>query len=97
MTKQETLDRLTKHGPEIRRRFAVKTLAVFGSLARGEADAGSDVDVLVAFEGRADFDGFMDLKFYLEELLGVRVDLVTDHALRPRLRPAIEREAIHVA
>lgn len=97
MTKQEVLDRLARHRDELRRRFAVKELAIFGSLARGEAAAASDVDVLVAFEGPADFDRFMDLKFYLEELLGARVDLVTRNALRPRLRPHIEREAIHVS
>lgn len=97
MTKHEVLDRLTERAQDVRQRFAVKTLAVFGSVARGEGRAGSDVDVLVAFDGPADFDRFMDLKFFLEDILGVRVDLVTDKALRPQLRPAIEREAIHVA
>ena len=96
MKKHEVLHRLTEHGLEIRRQFAVKELAVFGSVVRDEADAGSDVDVLVTFEGRADFDRFMDLKFYLEALLGAQVDLVTQDALRPRLRPKIEREAIYV-
>lgn len=97
MTKHEVLNRLTERAQEVRQRFAVKTLAVFGSVARGEGRVGSDVDVLVAFDGPADFDRFMELKFFLEDILGVRVDLVTDKALRPQLRPAIEREAIHVA
>jgi hypothetical protein len=82
---------------EIRRRFSVKTLAIFGSIARDEAAQNSDVDVLVVFEHKGDFDLFMDLKFFLEELLGMQVDLVTDKALRPQVRRAIEQEMIHVA
>jgi len=82
---------------EIRQRFSVKTLAIFGSIARDEAADNSDVDVLVVFEGKGSFDLFMDLKFYLEELLAAQVDLVTDRALRPQIRRAIEQEMIHVA
>ena len=88
---------LTDHAEDIRKRFAVKDLAVFGSVIRDNVDEARDVDVLVVFEGRADFDRYMDLKFYLEGLLNKRVDLVTQGALRSRLRPDIEREAIHVA
>jgi hypothetical protein len=75
----------------------VKSLAVFGSLARGEAQPDSDVDLLVEFAGTATLDGFMGLKFFLEDLLQRRVDLVTRAALSPRLRSTIEREAIRVA
>ncbi len=82
---------------EIRQRFSVRALAIFGSTARDEALDDSDVDVLVVFDCKASFDLFMDLKFYLEELLGREVDLVTDKALRPQVRRAIERELIHVA
>jgi hypothetical protein len=78
-------------------RFGVRSLALFGSVARGESRPGSDVDVLVEFEGRATFDGYMELKFFLENLLGCRVDLVTSKALKPRLRPYVEREAVYVA
>lgn len=82
---------------EIRQRFSVRALAIFGSLARDEATDDSDVDVLVVFNGKAGFDLFMDLKFYLEELLTRKVDLVTEKALRPQVRKAIEEELIHVA
>ena len=78
-------------------RLGVKSLALFGSVVRGESRPESDVDVLVEFEGRATFDGYMELKFYLEGLLGCRVDLVTSKALRPRMRPYVEREAVYVA
>ena len=97
MDKQVLLKRLSGKIEEIRKRFSVKTLSIFGSAARGEMADGSDVDILVAFDQKASFDLFMDLKFYLEELLGTSVDLVTDKALRPRIRQAIEGELINVA
>ena len=83
--------------PALRERFSLRRLAVFGSVARGSESEGSDVDVLVEFEHPAGFDDFMELRFRLEDLLGVRVDLVTVKALRPGMRDAIEREAIRVA
>jgi len=97
MDKQTVLTKLTDCIGEIRRRFSVKALAIFGSIARDEAEHNSDVDVMVVFERKGSFDLFMDLKFYLEELLGTQVDLVTDKALRPQIRKAIEQEMIHVA
>jgi len=97
MDKQVLLKRLSGKVEEIRKRFSVKTLSIFGSAARGEMAHDSDVDILVAFDQKASFDLFMDLKFYLEELLGTSVDLVTDKALRPQLRQAIEGELINVA
>jgi predicted nucleotidyltransferase len=88
---------LRSHADELRRRFSVKTLSLFGSTVRGESDASSDIDVLVEFDGPATFDGFMDLKFHLESLLGRPVDLATPKALKPRMRPMVEREAVRVA
>ena len=76
--------------------FGVESLAVFGSVARGEASPESDVDILVTFYGPATFDQFMELKFFLEELLGRPVDLVTRKALKPQVQTQIEREAIYV-
>lgn len=97
MSKQMVLKQLTDCFEEIKKRFSVKAISVFGSVARDEAVENSDVDVLVAFDREADFDTFMDLKFYLEDILGTGVDLVTDKALRPQIRKAIEQELIHVA
>jgi uncharacterized protein len=97
MDRQAVLDRLTAELPVLRRRFGVENLALFGSVARDQAHEGSDLDLLVTFEGKADFDRFMDLKFTLEDLFGRAVDLVTPDALRPELRPRIEHEAIHVS
>jgi predicted nucleotidyltransferase len=75
----------------------VKSLAIFGSFAREEETANSDIDILVEFEGMATFDGFMDTKFYLEDLLSVRVDLVVPQALKPRLRENIMKDLIYVS
>jgi hypothetical protein len=97
MDKQTILKLLASHDAEIRRRFGVGSLALFGSAARDELRESSDIDVLVRFTGPATLDSYMDLKFYLEGLLGRRVDLVTDKGLRPEIRPAVEREAIRVA
>ena len=97
MNKQAILARLADNLEEMQQRFSVRALSIFGSVARDEATDNSDVDVLVAFDRKASFDIFMDLKFYLEELLGMGVDLVTDKALRPQVRRAIEREMIDVA
>lgn len=97
MTRDETLTILRHHSEEIRTRFGVERLAVFGSTARDEAGAESDVDVLVEFRDRATFKGYMALKFYLEELLHRPVDLVTNKAIRPQTRPSIERDLVDVA
>ena len=97
MDKQVILEKLKAGAEEMQRLFQVKRLSVFGSVARGEAGENSDIDVLVAFEQRATFDLFMELKFYLEELLGTGVDLVTEKALRPEVRRAIEKEKIDVS
>ncbi len=96
MNKQVILTQLTGRMEDIRQRFSVRRLSVFGSVVRGEASEGSDVDVLVVFDRKATFDLFMDLKFYLEELLGTGVDLVTDKALRPQIRRTVEQEMVDV-
>jgi predicted nucleotidyltransferase len=78
-------------------RFGVKSLALFGSLARKEGKPGSDVDILVEFEGKAAFNAYMELKFFLEDLLRCRVDLVTRKALRSHLEPHVMEEALYVS
>jgi predicted nucleotidyltransferase len=96
MRRDEVLAILRAHREDLRR-LGVKSLSLFGSTARDEARPDSDIDLLVEFAGPATFDAFMDLKFYLEDLLGRRIDLVTSRALKPRIRPSVEREAILVA
>jgi predicted nucleotidyltransferase len=96
MNRDQVLAELRSHRQEIEQRFAIKHLSVFGSAARDELREDSDIDVLIEFKGKATFDGYMDLKIYLETLLGRNVDLVTHDAVKPRMRPMIEQEAIHV-
>jgi len=64
--------------------------------ARGTARSDSDIDILVAFDGPATSERYFGVQFYLEDIFGVSVDLVTEKALRPELRPFVEREAVHV-
>lgn len=97
MRKQEILDLLHNHFGDVQRRFAVSELGLFGSAARDEMKEESDIDVLVEFNGPATFDGYMDLKFYLEDLLGTKVDLITASGLKPRARPHVEKDLIRVA
>lgn len=97
MKKSRALDVLSLHRQDFSRRFGVKRLALFGSTVRDEAGSGSDVDILVAFEGPATFDNYFGLKFLLEDLLGVEVDLVVEDSVRGAIRPHIEREAVYVS
>lgn len=96
MNRADILALLTQHKSELQRRFGVVRLALFGSRAREHAREGSDADVLVAFDGPASSAQYFGVQFYLEDLLGCSVDLVTEKALRPQLRPFVERDAIHV-
>jgi predicted nucleotidyltransferase len=93
MDRSETLNLLAMHKPALAARYGVLCLALFGSVARGTATAASDFDILVAFDGPATSDRYFGVQFYLEDLLGRPVDLVTETALRPELRARIEREA----
>ena len=72
------------------------SLALFGSYARGTATDSSDIDILVRFDGPATSKSYFGVQFYLEDLFGRPIDLVTDKALRPRFRPYVEREAVDV-
>lgn len=87
---------LRQHGKEIRERFGVARIGIFGLYIRGEEKPVSDVDVLVEFrKGEKTFDHYMDLKFYLEDLFGRKVDLVMKEAIKRRLREPILSEVIY--
>lgn len=97
MTDVEEIKRvLLGHKAELRRRFKVKTIGVFGSYVRGEQKRGSDVDVLVEFEEPVGLFEFMRLEFFLSDLLGVKVDLVSKKALKPVIGEYIKREVVYV-
>ena len=87
---------IRKNEAQIKERFKVKKIGIFGSSVRGEAKKDSDIDVLVEFEeGKKTFDNFMDLTFFLEEVFGRKVDLVTREALRPELKTSILKEVAY--
>jgi predicted nucleotidyltransferase len=93
MNRDAVLSVLAEHRDRIRS-FGVRSLALFGSAATGAAEEGSDLDFLVEFEQKT-FDNYMDLKAFLEDTFGCRVDLVIKEALKPRLREPILAAAVH--
>jgi len=96
MNRQQAITTLIKLKPELVERFGVTRLALFGSTVRDEAKPESDIDIVVAFDGPATSEKYFGVQFYLEDELGAPVDLVTEKAIRPELRPFIEREAVNV-
>lgn len=87
---------LKKHEDVIKQKYGVKKIGVFGSFARGEEKEGSDIDFLVEFkEGSKTFDNYIDLKYFLQDLFGRNVDLVTVQALKPQLKDDILQEVIY--
>ena len=92
--REEVLGLLREHRQAMQR-FGVRRLGLFGSIARGEGTAESDLDVLVDLE-RHTFDAYMGLKFFLEELCQCRVDLVMEDTIKPRLRRGILKEVVYV-
>lgn len=96
MNRSRALELLAQSKPILMSRFGVARLALFGSTVHDNARGDSDIDVLVAFNGPATSECYFGVLFYLEDLFGCPVDLVTDKALRKELRPYVEHEAIHV-
>jgi len=91
-TKQELIDLIQRHDAEIKT-FGVKRLGLFGSFVRNEPKPESDVDLLVEFAPeQKTFNNFMDLGFFLEELFGRKVDLLTPESLSPYIGPFILKE-----
>ncbi|MGI0491019.1 nucleotidyltransferase family protein [Alkalinema pantanalense CENA528] len=94
---RETVLAILRQHREALRGLGVRSLSIFGSVARDHAHADSDVDILVDWDAPLTFDRYMDVKLYLEDQLGTQVDLVSWKSLKPQIRQTVEREAIHVA
>lgn len=90
------LARLRAHLPELRERYGVRTLGVFGSYVREEQRGSSDLDVLVEFDRTPTLLEFVDLQYHLSDLLGVKVDLVMKRALKPAIGRRILAEVVPV-
>ena len=86
-----------QHQEEIKNNYSVESLSLFGSIIKGTAGADSDIDILVRYRKTPGLFAFMDLKRYLESIVGKPVDLVTEGALKKQLRSEILQEAVRVA
>lgn len=93
---REEVLRLIEQNQAAIRKLGVRRLGLFGSCARGEATAGSNLDFVVEFSDKS-FDVYMDLKGFLENLFRCRVDLVIMSSIKPRLLPIIQRETVYAS
>lgn len=83
--------------PDLKIRFGISRIGVFGSQITGNVSPDSDIDILVTFqEGKETFDNYMDLKFFLEDMFGKRIDLVIEDSIKSRLKERIIRETVFV-
>jgi predicted nucleotidyltransferase len=97
MLKIETIKEIIeKHKQEISEKYHISEIGIFGSYTRGEQEADSDIDILVSFDKPIGFIKFMRLEFYLSELLGKKVDLVTKDSLKPHIGSIILKETQYV-
>ncbi len=85
---------LRQHLPELRERYSVSYLGIFGSYVRGEQTKDSDLDVLVQFDNKPGLLKYIELENYLSDLLGVKVDLVMKSALKPNIGKRILNEVV---
>jgi len=98
MRKQKILSILKKHAEKLRENFKVKSLYLFGSIARDEATSRSDVDILVDFSSKEiGFFELLELKDYLESILKAKVDLVTRDAVKEWMLASVEKDAVRAA
>ena len=94
-TLEQILETLRRNKPELQKRYPIAELCIFGSYARGDATAESDLDVLVGFDGNIGL-GFIELACDLEDVLKIKVDLVSIKAIQPKYWPYVEKDLIYV-
>jgi predicted nucleotidyltransferase len=94
---EEIKKKLVEIKPILQEKYKVKEIGIFGSYVRGEETSSSDIDILVDFEREGkSFDNYMELKYFLEDLLGLEVDLIMKGALKDELKDTILKELIYV-
>ena len=96
MKREQVIRILSERRSELERKYGVKSLALFGSVARDQATLASDVDLLVEFDRPVGYFGLFALQDHLESLLGCKVDLGTPNSLKPRIRERVMGECVHV-
>ncbi len=92
----EIMQKINSVKRELVKKYHVKTIGIFGSYSRNEQNKSSDIDILVEFNETVDFFEFLDLEEYLENILHVKVDLVTRKALKPLMRNAVLKETQYI-
>jgi len=97
MKRDQVIHVLSERRGELASKYGVKSLSLFGSVARDEASAASDVDLLVEFDRPVGYFGLFALQDHLESLLGCKVDLGTPDSLKPRIRERVMGECVRVA
>ena len=95
-SRQEVMARLKSLKGELATRYDVREIGIFGSVARGENDPGSDIDLLVEFGSHADLLTFIGLWQYLEDSFGMKIDLVSKGGLRHEMRDAVMRDVVFI-
>lgn len=95
-TREEILETLTRLIPELRKAFKVRRIGLFGSYARPEQRPDSDIDLLVDFSDDADLFDLTGLKYFLEDQIHNKVDIVPSRALRDELRQAVLADVSYV-
>jgi predicted nucleotidyltransferase len=91
---KEIENAIKRSKPYLKEKYKVKNIGIFGSYVRGEQETGSDLDVLVEFGERIGFFKFLELEEYLQDLVQLKVDLVSRKALKPRIGQHILREVV---
>lgn len=94
-TFEELRDAIKHHKPELEQKFKVREIGIFGSYVRGEQKKRSDIDILVEFKEPIGLFKFIELEGHLEKLLGIKVDLVSKKALKPRIGEHIIKEVVY--
>ena len=95
-TLNEIKKRLSEQKPILLKKFKVNRLGVFGSYVRGDQHQDSDLDVLIDYEDAPSLITLIELEYYLGEIIGVKVDLVTDKGIKPQLKDSIIKEVVYV-
>jgi predicted nucleotidyltransferase len=93
---EEIREIIEQHKHELKRQFHVEKIGVFGSYARGDQKKRSDIDFLVTFDKAINYLELAGLKIYIEELTGLKSDVVPSHNLRPEFRENVYKEVIYI-
>lgn len=96
MTIENIREIIDKNKKTLEGKYKIKSIGIFGSMARGEDETDSDVDILIEFNESPDIFQFIELEGFLGKLIGMKVDLVTRKALKSQIKDKILKEAVYL-